>query len=52
MYCRCSGHSNCTFNLKKDHIPVCIGEDGSVIIRYTCIAGKLFFVIFFLLNLY
>jgi hypothetical protein len=50
MYWRCSGHSNCKFNLKKDHIPVCIGEDGSVKIKYTCIAGELFFVIKFLFN--
>ncbi|CAG2171208.1 unnamed protein product [Oppiella nova] len=39
---KCSSAENCSFNLMKDHNQGCIGEDGSLIIRYTCISAKKF----------
>ncbi|XP_054155897.1 uncharacterized protein LOC128954347 [Oppia nitens] len=37
---KCSGVSNCTFSLLKDHnSQKCMGEDSSVIIKYTCISA-------------
>ncbi|CAG2108902.1 unnamed protein product, partial [Medioppia subpectinata] len=38
----CSSAPNCSFNFIKHHNHGCIGEDGSVIIRYTCISENKF----------